>query len=97
MQGFGGMICFDLKGGVEAGTALMNRVKLCSLAVSLGDTRTLITHPASTTHSVDAWRGSPGVTDARAALGRPRRRGPHRGSRGRPLLTKSKGGCAGLA
>jgi methionine-gamma-lyase len=30
----------------------MNRVRLCSLAVSLGDTRTLIVHPASTTHSV---------------------------------------------
>jgi len=70
MQGFGGMICFDLKGGVEAGTALMNRVKLCSLAVSLGDTRTLITHPASTTHSVVTReaRLAQGVTDGLVRL-----------------------------
>jgi methionine-gamma-lyase len=52
MRGFGGMVCFELKGGLEAGARLMNRVRLCSLAVSLGDTRTLIVHPASTTHSV---------------------------------------------
>jgi cystathionine beta-lyase/cystathionine gamma-synthase len=50
--GFGGMVCFDLKGGVEAGARLMNAVRVCSLAVSLGDARSLITHPASTTHSV---------------------------------------------
>jgi cystathionine beta-lyase/cystathionine gamma-synthase len=70
MKGFGGMICFDLKGGVEAGARLMDRVKLCSLAVSLGDTRTLITHPASTTHSVvtrDA-RLAQGVTDGLVRL-----------------------------
>jgi cystathionine beta-lyase/cystathionine gamma-synthase len=70
MKGFGGMICFDLTGGVEAGARLMDRVKLCSLAVSLGDTRTLITHPASTTHSVvtrDA-RLAQGVTDGLVRL-----------------------------
>lgn len=47
----GAMISFEIKGGKEAGVKLMNLVKLCSLAVSLGDTETLIQHPASMTHS----------------------------------------------
>jgi len=68
--GFGGMVCFDLKGGVEAGARLMNAVRLCSLAVSLGDTRSLITHPASTTHSVVSReaRLAQGVTDGLVRL-----------------------------
>jgi methionine-gamma-lyase len=70
MHGFGGMVCFDLKGGVEAGSRLMNAVRLCALAVSLGDARTLITHPASTTHSVVSReaRLSQGVTDGLVRL-----------------------------
>ena len=48
--GGGGVVVFELKGGLEAGARLMNRVELCTRTVSLGDTRTLITHPASTTH-----------------------------------------------
>jgi methionine-gamma-lyase len=70
MRGFGGMVCFDLKGGVDAGARLMNAVRVCSLAVSLGDTRTLITHPASTTHSVVSReaRLSQGVTDGLVRL-----------------------------
>lgn len=51
MKAFGGMLGFDLKGGKEAGKILMNSVNLCTLAVSLGDTDTLIEHPASMTHS----------------------------------------------
>jgi len=51
MYGFGGMMSFEVKGGVEAGKWLMNHVKLCKLAVSLGDIETLIEHPASMTHS----------------------------------------------
>ncbi|EHL14697.1 methionine gamma-lyase [Peptoanaerobacter stomatis] len=47
----GAMISFEVKGGKEAGIKLMNAVKLCMLAVSLGDTETLIQHPASMTHS----------------------------------------------
>ncbi len=68
--GFGGMISFDLKGGVEAGARLMNKLKLCSLAVSLGDARTLITHPASTTHSVVSRdvRLAQGVSDGLVRL-----------------------------
>lgn len=47
----GGMISFEIKGGVKAGRTVMNSVELCLLAVSLGDTETLIQHPASMTHS----------------------------------------------
>ncbi len=51
MSKFGGMIAFEVKGGFEEGKKLMDSVKLCTLAVSLGDCDTLIVHPASTTHS----------------------------------------------
>jgi len=51
MDGFGGMIAFELTGGYEAGCKMMNRLKLISRAVSLGDAETLIQHPASMTHS----------------------------------------------
>lgn len=51
MRGFGGMVGFDVKGGKKAGKSLMNSVKLCILAVSLGDVDTLIEHPGSMTHS----------------------------------------------
>ena len=51
MEAFGGMITLELKGGRTAGEHLVDRLQLCSLAVSLGDVRTLICHPASTTHS----------------------------------------------
>jgi cystathionine beta-lyase/cystathionine gamma-synthase len=50
MSGFSGMISFELKGGVPAGKTLMNGVKLCSLAESLGAVETMITHPATMTH-----------------------------------------------
>lgn len=48
----GGMIAFELKDGIEAGKKLINSVELLSIAVSLGDTESLIQHPASMTHSV---------------------------------------------
>jgi methionine-gamma-lyase len=51
MSGYGGMLSFEIRGGVEAGRRLMNNVRLCSLAVSLGATDTLIQHPASMTHA----------------------------------------------
>jgi len=47
----GAMIAFEVKGGLDAGRNLMNTLELCTLAVSLGDTETLIQHPASMTHS----------------------------------------------
>ena len=51
MTGYGGMLSFGIAGGVEGGRTLMNNVKLCSLAVSLGAVDTLIQHPASMTHA----------------------------------------------
>ena len=65
MDAFGGMITLELKGGRTAGEHLVDHLQLCSLAVSLGDVRTLICHPASTTHShvpVDI-RQQTGITD----------------------------------
>ncbi|MBU5307003.1 methionine gamma-lyase [Clostridioides mangenotii] len=47
----GGMIAFEVKGGLEAGKKFLNSLELCTLAVSLGDCETLIQHPASMTHS----------------------------------------------
>ncbi|MHC4081222.1 MAG: trans-sulfuration enzyme family protein [Planctomycetota bacterium] len=65
MSGFSGMISFELKGGVPAGKTLMNSVKLCSLAESLGAVETMITHPATMTHAeVPAEeRAARGLTD----------------------------------
>lgn len=51
MEAFGGMITLELKGGRTAGEHLVDHLERCALAVSLGDVRTLICHPASTTHS----------------------------------------------
>ncbi|CAM3460445.1 methionine gamma-lyase [Brevibacillus invocatus] len=52
MDGFGGILSFELKGGMDAGIRMMNNVQLCKRAVSLGDVDSLIQHPASMTHSV---------------------------------------------
>ncbi|MAG21126.1 MAG: PLP-dependent aspartate aminotransferase family protein [Candidatus Marinimicrobia bacterium] len=51
MDGFSGMISFELEGGIAAGKTLMNTVKLCALAESLGAVETMITHPATMTHA----------------------------------------------
>ncbi len=51
MDGFSGMISMELKGGIPAGISLMNDLKLCSLAESLGAVETMITHPATMTHA----------------------------------------------
>ncbi|MFM2106041.1 MAG: hypothetical protein RL338_1073 [Chloroflexota bacterium] len=48
--GFGGMITFGVKGGVEAGRKVIDNVKLFSLLANVGDAKSLIIHPASTTH-----------------------------------------------
>jgi methionine-gamma-lyase len=47
----GGMIAFELKGGVDAGKRFINALQLITRAVSLGDAETLAQHPASMTHS----------------------------------------------
>ena len=48
--GFGGIVTFGLKGGVDAGRKLIDSVKLFSLLANVGDAKSLIIHPASTTH-----------------------------------------------
>ena len=70
MKDFGAMISFELKGGFEAGKTLLNNLSLCSLAVSLGDTETLIQHPASMTHSpyTKEEREVAGITDGLVRL-----------------------------
>jgi O-succinylhomoserine sulfhydrylase len=51
MRDGGGIVCFELKGGIESGRAFLNRLKLLSLTANLGDTRSIASHPASTTHA----------------------------------------------
>ncbi|OQA09716.1 MAG: Cystathionine gamma-synthase [bacterium ADurb.Bin374] len=65
MKGFGAMISFELKGGVDAGRILMDTVKLSTLAVSLGGVETLIQHPASMTHASVGPKGrqAAGISD----------------------------------
>ena len=73
MIGWGGMLSFEIKGGVESGRRLMNNLSLCSLAVSLGSVDTLVEHPASMTHAVmpRETRESLGISDglARVSVG----------------------------
>ena len=52
--GFSSMVCFDLRGGREAGYKLLKRVQLIGLAVSLGGVHSLVTHPASTISAVQS-------------------------------------------
>ncbi|WP_270641878.1 methionine gamma-lyase [Paraclostridium sordellii] len=61
----GGMIAFEVKGGLESGKKLLNSLELCTLAVSLGDCETLIQHPASMTHSpyTAEERAEAGISD----------------------------------
>jgi methionine-gamma-lyase len=65
MADFGGMIAFELGGGDRAGRSMMNRLQLVQRAVSLGDTETLIQHPASMTHSTYSAeeRAEHGISD----------------------------------
>lgn len=70
VNGHGAMIAFELKGGLDAGIQLMNRVELCTLAVSLGTVDSLIQHPVSMTHSVvdPVIRREAGITDGLVRL-----------------------------
>lgn len=65
MKAGGGMISFELKGGLEAGRRLIDDRKMISLSANLGDTRTIITHPASSTHSKISTqeRAAAGISD----------------------------------
>lgn len=50
LDGFGGMLAFEVHGGLDAGKTVMNAVKVCNFTTSLGEIDTLIIHPASTSH-----------------------------------------------
>ena len=65
MSQFGGMLSFELKGGLDAGLHFMNSIQFCTLAPTLGDVDTLVLHPASSSHiKVDkAVREANGITD----------------------------------
>ncbi|MCG7563767.1 aminotransferase class I/II-fold pyridoxal phosphate-dependent enzyme [Pseudoalteromonas sp. McH1-42] len=65
MKGAGGVIAFEIKGGVSEGEKFINATELCTLAVSLGDPETLIQHPASMTHSpyTPEERQAAGISD----------------------------------
>jgi len=47
----GNIVAFEIKGGIEKGRDFLNNISFCTLSANLGDTRTIVTHPASTTHS----------------------------------------------
>jgi O-succinylhomoserine sulfhydrylase len=47
----GNIIAIEIKGGIEAGRQFLDKIKLCSLSANIGDVKTIVTHPASTTHS----------------------------------------------
>ncbi|NDW47085.1 methionine gamma-lyase [Ruegeria sp. PrR005] len=66
----GAMIAFELKGGMDAGRAMMNRLNMIARAVSLGDAETLIQHPASMTHSTytPEERAEHGISDGLVRL-----------------------------
>lgn len=51
MRHGGNIVVFEVKGGLEAGRKFLNKIQMCSLSANLGDTRTIVTHPASTTHN----------------------------------------------
>lgn len=61
----GNIIAFEINGGIEAGRNFLNKIKMCSLSANLGDTRSIVTHPASTTHSslAEEDRLEVGITD----------------------------------
>jgi O-succinylhomoserine sulfhydrylase len=65
MKAGGCVVAFEVKGGLEAGREFFDSIKLLSLSANLGDSRTIVTHPASTTHSklsIDE-RAAVGISD----------------------------------
>ena len=70
MRKGGNIISFEIKGGIESGRVFLNAIQMCSLSANLGDSPTIITHPASTTHSKlqEEDRLSVGITDGMIRL-----------------------------
>ncbi|PCJ97435.1 MAG: O-succinylhomoserine sulfhydrylase [Flavobacteriaceae bacterium] len=65
MKAGGSVIAFEVKGGIDGGRKFFDAIKLLSLSANLGDSRSIVTHPASTTHSklTTAEREEVGITD----------------------------------
>jgi O-succinylhomoserine sulfhydrylase len=65
MTNGGGIVCFELKGGLQAGRSFLDKLKMLSLTANLGDTRSIASHPASTTHAklTPQERAATGITD----------------------------------
>jgi len=61
----GNIVAFEVKGGVAGGKTFFDSIQMCSMSANLGDTRTIVTHPASTTHSklADQDKQVVGITD----------------------------------
>ncbi|MEJ6674334.1 MAG: aminotransferase class I/II-fold pyridoxal phosphate-dependent enzyme [Polaribacter sp.] len=61
----GNIVVFEIKGGIEAGRKFLDHIEMCSLSANLGDTRTIVTHPSSTTHGrlSEEDRLAVGITD----------------------------------
>ena len=61
----GNIVTFEIKGGLKAGQAFLDQIKMCSISANLGDTRTIVTHPSISTHSKlsDEERQKVGITD----------------------------------
>lgn len=72
-SGFGGIVAFELKGGRDAGWSLIDATRMISITANLGDTKTMITHPATTTHGrlTPEQRQDAGISDGliRVAVG----------------------------
>lgn len=64
MRDGGGIVCFELKGGLEAGRTFLNSLQMLSMTANLGDTRSIASHPASTTHAklTEEERQTVGIT-----------------------------------
>ena len=61
----GNILTFEMKGGIKSGQTFLNQIQMCSLSANLGDTRTIVTHPATSTHSKLSHeeRARVGITD----------------------------------
>lgn len=64
MNGGGGIVCFELKGGIQSGTRFLDALQMLTLTANLGDSRSIASHPATTTHAklTDAERAKVGIT-----------------------------------
>ena len=72
-SGFGGIVSFEVRGGRDSAWNLIDSTRICSITANLGDTKTTITHPATTTHGrlTPEQRAQAGISDGliRVAVG----------------------------